>query len=254
MSSISLISLLPLIILWIFYRISRHAMAPLLADMRAASPRHVGALPIPTAGASNLGTARPLLQALVVGGVAVLICVILYSTGQMTSPPRIAFPLSATYDYQYNPYMDTGTMAGLALGLLAFARTARGMAFLAFVVLMVLAFLYDLAFNLIGAVNFGTQSDFYGGGDLGQNIWVIYIVGYAAAVAVGLSLFSQVFRGFLPWLTLLAAGAAGQFFLASWMSSNFNGVISDPWVVYVVTPSITVAVAAGLWMRPSSTS
>lgn len=252
MSTISLLSLLPLILLWAVYRIGRHAVAPLLADARAASMQPSRVSPLPSAS-NEWRRAGRWTRALVAGITAFLAYLVLSRSGVLMAEAAISFPLSATFAYQYNPYLDLGLVAALALCLGLFEKIGRGMALASFAVLFLMLFLYDFLFNLFGAMNFPTQSDFFYGHWLGQYIWIIYYVGYTTVLTAALGLFSRNFRTVWPWLTILTSGVLGGAYVSYPMTNDITALVNDLQLMFAVPPIITAAVA-GWWMKPSAAS
>lgn len=215
-----------------------------------ASVQTVRAPPMPIA--DNASAAPRWRQPLMVGGIAALLYFLGYFIGLLTEgAPLIEFPLSSTYGYQYNPFLDAAVIVSIALGIGLFAGIGWRMALAAFVSLVVLIFLYDLAFNVIGSVAFSTPANFFSNSPLGQAIWIVFIVGYAAVLIGGLSLFLHEFRALSPWLWVLAASGVAQL-ISSQLSNNTS--LPDAWVLGVVIPPL-VTVALASWFirkeRPS---
>lgn len=214
-----------------------------------ASAQTVRSSPLPIA--DDASAARRWLQPLMVGGIAALLYFLGYFAGLLTErAPLIAFPLSSTYDYQYNLFLDAAVIVSITLGLLVFASIGWLVALAVFVSLVVLVFLYDLIFNMIGSVIFMTQANFLSNSPLGQAIWIVFIVGYAAVLIAGLSLFRREFRALSPWLWVIGASGIAQL-ISSLLSSTS---LPDAWIFGVVIPPL-VTVALASWFirkeRPS---
>ena len=240
MSSI-LISLLPIFLAWIVFRVTTRAVVPLLADVRAGGA-HQARLTLGRYQSQAPLHPRRLLQAAVVAAIAMGLHWLLVNLRLVDLFPQVAFDLRTGFFYRYYPSTDFVLVAALAIGVKIFSRGWRS-ALLAFAFLYALLFAYDLAFNVVGALTFQTEVDFYFGVALGQNLWVVYYAIYGALVAAGLSIFMARFRAFLPWVTLATAGAVSAFLITQQMV----GPLTALGISYVL-PHILIAAVSGWWM------
>lgn len=251
MSGISILQFLPLLLLWVIFRVGRYALAPMLADSRAAS-RHAPR-PLARATASRSAAAAGGLPgwtgALLAGGTAALIYWLLAASGNLYSWVPVNFSMSYDFYYRYTPGLDAGLAVAAAFWLYAGGRTGLRRALTALVAVAAALFAYDVVFNFIGSLNFDNEADFYGGGELGLYLWVIYYLFYGWVLVAVLGFFSPHFRKPAPWIVVAAAAVVSPL-LSAVGEPGFVERIFGPFDLNYVAAQILIATAAGWWMRP----
>ena len=211
-------------------------------DKRAAPPRWR-----PPAATDE----RPrLLRAMVLAGTSTAIYLLTAALGLLVIPTPVNFPISATYQYGYNPAYDFGLALTVSLGLFLFADLGRQRSIVAFVALSVLPFALDLAFQFCASPFFAASSDFYGGGALGSGIWFVYQIVFATGFMLGVSLFCPAVRAPITMVPTVIVSAAVLYYFSSGASSLFTADSPLPSFGLVIG-QIIVAAGCGWSLKPA---